>query len=364
MNILLLTYQGDIAGSTNSIYYLATGLAARGHTIVVGARQESLLYQMLEGTPVIRQPMTFGGKFDRVNMRQIKDAVQEYHIQIVNAQSSRDRYTSILARWWYNLPVALVHTRRQEPKSIGGWLQNQFYVAGTDKIIVISEQLKKTFVERGIPAKHIQVIMNGIPFGRFEQVNPLKTEALRKQYGILPTDTVIGCVARPKKQEQLIQALPYLHNNQIKVLFVGIPQGSLNHWVQKLGVKNPIIYAGTVPPSEVMHYYPLFSVYVLPSTMEGFGLAPVEAMGMGVPVVATRAQGIIDVLQNQQNGLWFEDGNAQELAQKITETLTNTTLRQYLISNGKRAAATTFSMERTLNDYEAFFSSLVAGQRQ
>ena len=50
MNILFLTYQGDIAGSTNSISYLAKGLASIGHNVYVGCRRESLLYSMLSDT--------------------------------------------------------------------------------------------------------------------------------------------------------------------------------------------------------------------------------------------------------------------------------------------------------------------------
>ncbi|HEX2956667.1 MAG TPA: hypothetical protein VHO70_07540, partial [Chitinispirillaceae bacterium] len=69
MNILILTYQGDMAGSTNSIAFLSRGLAERGHTVVVGCRKESLLFSMLQNTPVIVEPMVFHGRFDLNNIR-------------------------------------------------------------------------------------------------------------------------------------------------------------------------------------------------------------------------------------------------------------------------------------------------------
>lgn len=359
MNILLLTYQGDIAGSTNSIFYLATGLAAKGHTVVVGARAQSLLYQMLQNTPVIRVAMTFGGKLDVVNMRQIRDTVRKYNIQIINAQSSIDRYTSIFARWLYQLKVKIVHTRRQTPKSAGGLLQNRFYLKGTDKIVVISPQLKQTFVQKGFPEAHLHVIMNGIPPERFTNLHPEKTLALRQQFGLQPHDVVIGCVARRKKQEQLLQAMALLNRPQITLLFAGIEPGSLNHIAQKLQLKNRIIYAGMVPNHEIMDYYPLFTLCVLPSTMEGFGLALVEAMGMGVPVIGTRSQGMIDVLDNEKNGLWFDDGDIATLARKINLLLTDAATRNRLIEQGKRAAASDFSMNRTIEQYEQFFTRLL-----
>lgn len=361
MNILLLTYQGDIAGSTNSIYYLATGLAARGHVVVVGLRPESLLYGMLQqhgSVGVVCEPMTFGGKLDVENMRQIADVVRRYNIKIINPQSSRDRYTAIFANWCYGLKAAVVHTRRQKPKSMGGFLQRWFYVKGTRSIITVSSELKNTFVRKGYPANHLKVIYNGLPAQHFAQIDEKRIADLRRQFGLLPTDTVIGCVSRLKNQAQLIAALPLLPPD-IKVLFVGIAADSLDDIARQYGVKNQILYAGKVAPQEVLNYYKLFSLKVLPSTMDGFGLVLLEAMGLGVPVVATRSEGLIDVLDNEQNGLWFDDGNIRQLAEKINIALYDPPRRKQLIENGYKAAYETFSLEKTLDNYEHFFAELL-----
>lgn len=360
MNILFLTYQGDVAGSTNSIYYLAAGLAAHGHNVYVGCRRQSLLFGMLSGTRAIAIPMEFRSKIDLKCMRHISDIVKQYNIQIINAQSSKDRYLSILARWWYKLPVKLVHTRRQKAESIGGWLQNNFYVRGTDAIVTVSHQLKQDFVRRGFPASHLHVILNGVDTKRFaEQTNAEKIAQLRQKFNLLPTDVVVGCIARAKKQEQLLQALALLPPH-IKVLFVGIEPHSLDEIAKTLALKNTIIYAGTVTSNEVLNYYALCSVNVLPSTMDGFGLSLVEAMGMGVPVVGTRAQGIIDVIgEDEKNGLLFDNANIEQLAQKLNIALFDTERRQQLIAAGLKAAHEEFSVERTITEYEHFFEALI-----
>lgn len=359
MNLLLLTYQGDIAGSTFSIAYLAKGLAERGHQVYVGCRRESLLYSMLQDSATHPVAMEFRGKFDRRNMQHIRELVSLYNIDLINAQSSKDRYLSIFARWLHKLPVKLVHTRRQKPESIGGWLQNTFYVKGTDKIVVISDELKKTFVSKGIPASHLQVIYNGLPRERFEAHDHRRTEELRLELGLSPSDTVIGCVGRRKKQEQLLEALQYLPA-EYKVIFVGITQETLSPHFEKLPpVRQQLIFTGAIAPEEVINYYPLFHVNVLPSTMDGFGLVLVEAMGMGIPVIGTNAQGIKNVIEEGVSGLLFEDGNAAELAEKIRRVLENKELRARLIKNGKYRAANTFSMEHTVKAYEAFFSALI-----
>lgn len=359
MNLLLLTYQGDIAGSTFSIAYLAKGLAARGHQVYVGCRRESLLYSLLQDSTVHPVAMEFRGKFDRKNMQHIRELVQTHDIDLINAQSSKDRYHSIFARWIHKLPVKVVHTRRQKPESIGGWLQNTFYIKGTDKIVVISDELKNTFVSRGFPASHLQVIYNGLPRERFESHDPARTAAIREQYGILPTDRLIGCVSRKKNQEQLLEALQYL-DKDLKVLFVGIEEKELN--TREFPVAQQLIFTGQVPTEDVINYYPLFDVKVLPSTMDGFGLALIEAMGMGIPVIGTNAQGIKNVIEDGESGLLFTDKDSRMLALQIDRILRDTALREKLIKNGLRRAHDTFSMENTVSNYENFFLSLIRDQ--
>ena len=150
MNILFLTYQGDMAGSTNSIMYLTRGLAEKGHNIYVGCRKESLLFQTLQGSAVNVVPMSFKSRIDWKNIIQIRRCVQQYQIQIINAQSSYDRYTSVLAKIFFNLETKVVHTRRQISKSMGGFFQNLIYEQGTDKIIAVSYGVKRSLAEKGL----------------------------------------------------------------------------------------------------------------------------------------------------------------------------------------------------------------------
>lgn len=360
MNILIITYQGDVAGSTYSISYLAKGLSERGHHICVACRRESLLYRLLTDTAVVLIPMTFRSKWDSLAMQKIRDIVIQHHIQIINAQSSKDRYLSIFAKWRYRLPVAIVHTRRQKPESMGGYLQRQFYVHNTAKIVVISSELKKEMVRNGFPEHHLQVIMNGIDPQKFAVDIPKeKQEQLRQHLQLSPADTVILCVARRKNQEQLIAALPFLANS-IKVVLVGVAADSYSDLAQKLGVANRLRYAGVVPFEELLAYYSIATLKVLPSTMDGFGMALIEAMGMGVPVIGTRSQGIIDVIgADEKNGLLFDDNNIPQLVQQIQRFLSDEMLRKHYIEQGKKALVEQFSIQRTIQEYEQFFQTLL-----
>ena len=323
----------------------------------MGCRKESLLYQMLSETKVKLLPMEFKGKLDGNNMRQIRDAVHKYNIQLINAQSSYDRYTSIFARWRYKLPVKLVHTRRNYPKSIGGWLQNNFYVKGTDKIITISDEQKNSFIKMGIPASHLHVIYNGIPKERFELFHPEKASALRKKWALDPSHKIVGFVGREKGQHQLVEALQYL-DKDITVAFVGINEDYIADTMKKTNPPQRIICTGGVTAQEVIQWYGLMDVNVLAS-YEGFGMVLIEAMGMGVPVIGTNATGIKNAVEDGVSGLLFEDKNPRDLADKITLIIEDRELREKLIRNGLERAHKTFSMESTVRAYEEFFEELV-----
>lgn len=361
LRLLLLTYQGDMAGSTHSIFYLADGLARRGHAVYVGCPESSLLYRMLEHSAAVRVAMTFRGKLDRDNIRHIAELVRNYGIQIINAQSSIDRYTAIFANIGYRLGVAVVHTRRQTPKSMGGWLQNWFYTRFTRRIVAVSEGVKTELVRMGIDAAHVEVIYNGTPPEKYQLKRPERSNELRQQYGIADNDFVVGCISRYKQQEQLLRAvgkLPFAAT----VLLVGIAEKPVYRQItDAYTLPHRIIYTGEISNADVLYHYPLLHIKVLPSVIEGLSQSLLEAMAMGVPVIATRAGGNPDLIQHAQNGLLFDDNDINTLAQQIETLHNNAHLRQSLAEAGKYTALHDFSIARTLERYEAFFGALQNG---
>ena len=358
MNILITSYQSGMAGSIYSISFLAKGLADKGHKVVVAGSLDSLLFQLLRDSAVQLIGLPFSSKFDRRTLLALRHIIVSQDIQIVNAQSSRDRYLTIFAKWYHRLDVKLIHTRRQRPLSIGGWLHNKFYVKGTDKIVVISDELQQIFIRHGFPVDHLHVIYNGTPREQY-QVDETLVRDLRKKLGIQLEDVVVGCVARRKRQDQLIAALPYLEPS-VKVLFVGIEPGSLDELVAKHQVKNEIIYAGQLDHATTLASYQLMDVNVLPSDMDGFGLVLVEAMAMSTPVIGTDFGGIRNVVKDGINGLLYENENPQELAKKIRLLLEDKSLRSQLINEGLNTAYNEYSIEKTVDNYESFFQQLIS----
>lgn len=221
LNILILTQEDYLAGSTYSVFYLANGLAQKGHSVYVAAKSDSLLHNLIKNSNVSFLPITLKSRFDLKAIRQIRYWVHLFNINIVNAQSSKDRYLSVFSRWLYRLPVKVIHTRRQISLSIGGPLQNLVYVNGTDKIIAVGNGVKESLMNGGVPEDHIKVIYNGTPKYKFDTIDTEYIQKLKARFRIEKNDMVIGCISRRKLQEQLLRSLDHLQK-PAKVILVGI----------------------------------------------------------------------------------------------------------------------------------------------
>jgi len=360
MNILITSQKAEIAGSTYSVVYLAKGLAKRGHNVWVATPANTLMWRLLSDSPVQLTELSFAFKFHLPSVLRVKKIVQLHQIDIINAQSSKDRYSTILAKWWYKLPVKLIHTRRQLVKSLGMFGQSTFYERGTDSIVAVSEGVKQSVKSIGISEKHIKVIYNGTPSEKYQHIDSERVESLRRRYQIKSGEVVIGCVARYKKQAQLLQALNEIQQ-PIHVLFVGIEeQPELRAIQNQWSVPHRVHYAGSVDNSEVLQHYLLFTMNILPSTIEGLSQALLESMALGVPVIATNIGGNSELIQDGVNGFLFENGDVATLSNQIQRIIDDSALRESFSKAGKKTALQDFSLEKMLDRYEAFFSELLA----
>jgi len=360
MNILITSEFAGMAGSTYSTFYLARGLADRGHQVYVACPSGSLLHQLLQNSTARHIPMNIRHKLDGRNIRQIAHVVRELQIDIIDGQSSKDRYTTILARWMYKLPVKLVHTRRQLALSMGILGQRWFYEKGTDKNIAVSEGVRQSLIRIGINPAHIEVIYNGTPKDKYERLDSAKTAALREKFGIEAGDFVIGCVGRRKEQLQLLQAIAKLER-AVKVVFVGIEsEKAYQDVIATFRQPHQVFFEGRVDNQDLLNYYPLFDIKVLPSTIEGLSQALLEAMAMKVPVIATNLGGNGELIEEGKNGYLFENGDIDQLIRLILQLMDAPGLRKKMGMYGRHTALKKFSLDNTILRHEELFERLLA----
>jgi glycosyltransferase involved in cell wall biosynthesis len=126
-------------------------------------------------------------------------------------------------------------------------------------------------------------------------------------------------------------------------------------------------HIGFVPPAAVGRYYERCSVVVVPSRREGYGMAAREAMARGRPVVATRAGGLPDAVEDGVTGLLVPPGDPAALRGALERLLGDAELRRRLGAAGRERARATFSRraaaERTVALYREVAAQVVPDER-
>lgn len=181
--------------------------------------------------------------------------------------------------------------------------------------------------------KKIHVTPFGVDLNKFKPLPGLKKEdvftigtvkALTDKYGI----------------GDLIKAFAsiYKGRSNVRLLIVGDgPQKNEYELLAKnLGVAAAVTFAGRVPNDEVPKYINKMDVFCVPSTedSESFGVAAVESMACGVPVVVSNVGGLPEVVIENETGLIVSKENPEQLAQAITWLLENPDMRNKMSRNG------------------------------
>jgi glycosyltransferase involved in cell wall biosynthesis len=153
--------------------------------------------------------------------------------------------------------------------------------------------------------------------------DPLKGKALPQTRG--NNVAFIGRLDKSKRQEILLRAVPALLKTfpdlQVHIAGTGSREEYLHHLCKELGIEAAVHFAGEVPLEEVNRILGLSKVHVSASVHEGFGLANVEALAMGTPVVAPAVGGIKEVLDDGKNGLFYDPAVENDIVEKIIAIL-------------------------------------------
>jgi glycosyltransferase involved in cell wall biosynthesis len=136
----------------------------------------------------------------------------------------------------------------------------------------------------------------------------------------------IGRLIPRKGFQFLIRALPQIienaaHDFEIEIVGDGPYQAELLRLSEDLGITSHIHFAGSVPYSELPQKYRDADVFTLPSLAEGMPLVVLEAMGTGLPIVASRVQGIDELVVENVNGTLFDAGDVDGLAHSLVKLI-------------------------------------------
>ena len=239
-----------------------------------------------------------------------------------------------------NLNEVLAHALSQI------WLMREGYLLRrAEHVIAVSEGLKREIVSQyDYPVESIQVIPNGVDYGRFARVSVEDAAEVRASLGIQPYEKVIlylGRLMERKRVVDLVRALPRVLESVPGARLVVVGKRNANAerieaLAQQMGVRERVTMIDHVPYAEVPRYYALADLYCLPSAYEGFPFTVLEAMASGTPVVASNIPGIDEQIVHGENGFLHEVGNTDLLSHYLARVLQEPSLAARLSESGRK----------------------------
>ncbi|MFH0956162.1 MAG: glycosyltransferase family 1 protein [Candidatus Falkowbacteria bacterium] len=237
-----------------------------------------------------------------------------------------------------------------------------------DRIVAVSENTKRDIVEMcGVDENKIKVIYSGAG-EEFRQIYNLNADGekileVRNKYK-LPDKYILylGTLEPRKNVDGIIRAYNELRykNQQLRNIKLVIAGGRgwksdkiYKEWEQS-EFKDDINFLGYVDKKDKVYLYNLALVFIYPSFYEGFGFPPLEAMACGLPVVASYAASLPEVVGDA--ALMIDPYNIKNITQAMAEILTGENLKSKLIERGL-AQAKKFNWGKTAKEYLEIFNN-------
>jgi glycosyltransferase involved in cell wall biosynthesis len=227
------------------------------------------------------------------------------------------------------------------------------------RVVAISHAVRDAFIASGGAAERVHVVHNGIDGRAFLNVSMQEAEAARRQLGLQLGQPVIGCIGRIspwKGQHLVIRALAGLPGAH--VLLAGgslfgetAYEAELRELAAYLGVAERVHFLGV--RSDVAVLMTACDVIVHSSVApEPFGRVLVEAMLAARPLVAPRAGGVVEIVDDGVTGMLYEQGDADGLRDAVAAALADPQRALELGNAARRHALRRFSVERMLRAIE------------
>lgn len=241
------------------------------------------------------------------------------------------------------------------------WIRNKI-ISKADAITAISNYLAD-YAKKISPNAKIVLIPNGVDLKKFSLPAEKAQENLisddKKPITIISVSRLVeknGLADLIKAFKILKEAVP---NAKLQILGDGPLRGELFCLAADLGIAGDVEFLGAIPHEETMKYLAGASVFVRPSLSEGLGTAFLEAMAAGLPVVATPVGGIPDFLKDGETGLSCQVGSPESIAEKIKEILTDSSLRNKLIVNGRNLVEEKYNWDKIAGEFKEIYYNIV-----
>lgn len=359
MNILFLTTHFNTGGITSYLLNLNRGLQCRRHHVFVASAGGNCEDILKKGGGV-HFNLGFRTKSEAdlriyLSLGRLKKFMEQNNIDIIHAQT---RVTQVMGHFLSRL------TRKPLITTCHGFFRPHFFrrvfPCWGQAVIAISKPVEQHLAKDfNIDPKKIFTIVNGIDCSEFALVSDNVREQKRQQWDI-KSRLVIGIIARlseVKGIDILLNSMPMVIKQYPFVLLMivgaGPVQQQLQDQVKDLKLQRNVRFEGIV--NQTANLLPVFDIFIMPSRKEGLGLSVIEAQACGLPVIASRAGGLVDLIEDGQTGFFVPPQDSQALGQKIIQVLQNPVLARQVGLTAREHVVKHFSLEQMAQETEKVY---------
>lgn len=291
--------------------------------------------------------------------------IREKNIKLLHSHEFTSNSYALLAARVAGVPViCTAHGKNYYPDQFYRRQAYRLVARYSNKFVAVSEDLKSFLVDRiGISENKIVVVHNGIDTEKFKGSNFNRVE-IRRDMGLMPQDYVIVVVAalfEMKGHKDLLKSISKLGDIQqkLKVLFIGDGpyKKQLVRLTRKLGLENKIVFTGF--RDDIAELLSASDLFVLPSYSEGLPISVLEAMSVGLPVIATDVGGMREIITDGETGYLVPAKDVDALAMTIRWCIENKNTIDEISSAGSAYVRAKFSMENMLVNYRRIYCELL-----
>jgi glycosyltransferase involved in cell wall biosynthesis len=225
-----------------------------------------------------------------------------------------------------------------------------------DRVLVFNNFSHDLARKAGFKEEKIVVIPNGVEVETIDKVKPLNLVGD-------PKIIYVGRLEKIKGIDILLKAFSeFIKNFPRAVLYIigeGSLRSSLQELARKLGIQNNVVFQGFIPPPTVWRYYKSADAVVLPSYIENFSIALLEAMASKAATIVSDAPGNTCIIKNGETGLIFPRGNWRELAAKMANVILDNNLRRRIINNAYQLVKNEYDWKKIALRYHETFQSIL-----
>jgi glycosyltransferase involved in cell wall biosynthesis len=381
-----------LGGGETHVLRLATALVATGDAATVVTRRGERSWpaeEVLAGVRVVRVPPPGPGRSGKFLMvpgavRAVGREAPRHDVLVVRGTRVLG-VPGLMAARAFGLPVVMQPETNGE-MSGEAWTWGKSWAAGAagrlaralfagrnlwlrdaDAFVAMSRAIRDEMLAARVPAERVFVLPHGVDTGRFRPADPAERSALRRRLG-LPGGVLAawtGRLLRGKGLETLLEAVARVASEvpDLRLLLVGSGEGQalsveaeLRRRAGETDLQGRVIFAGRV--DRVEDALRAADFFVFPSVFEALGISLVEAAASGLPAVASRTGGIVDVVEDGRSGLLVPPGDPAALAESMRALAAHAERRAVMGREARRVAVDRFDERDGVDRYRALFRGL------